>query len=441
MSASDLPGDAGGSYTWSTTSTKLRLINTAGTTIAIEALTTPGTARDSEVITVIRTATDGSQTKKTVSITVATVRFSPSVTQRYGYDDFDTRVNGNDDHVSIMSGEATFVAVKIEGGAVGADFDFSCDNPAVCMADPAPEKPRFDLKIKAEIWQKKATILRARARCPSSAVFAEITMNVYSEKVVEVVVAKIANNTKPATRLKYSTADYAAHQVLANDKLRQAVVKFDISNYDPANGVMNIPYDADASGAFVFDINAAGGKGVELIDAAVTASAIDQYRVVIVRALRSYYYLERPAKKGDRSISVRGTNVFTATMPLGTGATREMVTVTSHNGNVGNLAAPLAHDHNIGETLEFPAAAWSTDPIVISEGNASLDETKWTILHEVGHRALKLQDIVDKTNFMNASQGTTDFRLRYCPRDSAYDPGVKENQWETIPRPLPKLRG
>jgi hypothetical protein len=31
--------------------------------------------------------------KRTVAITVAKVRFSPSVTRRYGYDDFGTRVN------------------------------------------------------------------------------------------------------------------------------------------------------------------------------------------------------------------------------------------------------------------------------------------------------------------------------------------------------------
>jgi len=117
------------------------------------------------------------------------------------------------------------------------------------------------------------------------------------------------------------------------------------------------------------------------------------------------------------------------------------VNVLTNVGNVGTLAAPLTRDHAVGEPLEFPAAGWSGDlknPIIIAEGSAKLDVSKWTILHEVGHSALELDDIVDPTDFMNFEQSWTDYRLRYCPRTKKYpEPNMPliENQWETIPRP------
>jgi hypothetical protein len=93
----------------------------------------------------------------------------------------------------------------------------------------------------------------------------------------------------------------------------------------------------------------------------------------------------------------------------------------------------LTKAHAAGEPLEFPAAGWSTDPILIIEGSASVDTLKWTIPHEVGHSALILKDVDDTTNCMHYSQGNTDYKLRYCPRNKRYEAGT-ENQWELIPR-------
>lgn len=197
----------------------------------------------------------------------------------------------------------------------------------------------------------------------------------------------------------------------------------------------HIPFDINGDGAISFDINARGGPELDLIDRTIIATDPDQVRVVIVRDMKSFYYLDQPARAGTTTISVRGRNVFSSVMRLGAGATSEIVEVTSNTANTGHLAAPLLFDHAIGETMEFPAAGWSSDPILIAEGTTALDVTKWTILHEVGHTALELQDIIDRTDFMHFDQSNTDYRLRYCPRDSQYSLGVKENQWEKIPRP------
>lgn len=437
MSAYDLPGESGGIYKWKTDSKKIRIINESGAVVAVEALADPGNGRDSEVVTVTRTGSDGSQKTQTVAITVAKVTFAPAVKQAYGYDDFDTPSIRNDDHLSVKSNGETTLAVTIEGGAVGSDFEFACDEPTVCTVEAAPATAKFDLKIRAKTFQKKATVLRAKARCPSYSEFSSITVHVYSENLVKVAIAKVFDSRSSATALKFPSADYAKHQDLANEKLKEAVVKFEIRNINKKSEGLDVAFDQATAGALVFDINSGGGPGFRAIKEAMRA-AIDEYCVVIVREMKSYYYLDLPARKGDTSITVRGANVFISAIPLGVGATQETVDITRNQGNIGYLASPLLFDHAAGEPLEFGAVAWSSNPIVIAEGGETVDTIKWTILHEVGHSALKLRDIVDHNNFMNHEVGTADHRLRYCPRQSQYNPGVTENQWETIPRPLPE---
>ena len=439
MTASDLPGQSGGTYEWSSSSTKIRLANTTGGTLAVEALTEPGTGRDSESITVTRTGANGAKQTKVVLLTVARVTFGPAATQKYGYDDFDTPLITNDDHVSIMSDGETFVAVKIEGGAVGTDFNFVFDGVRTCTASPAPAAAVFDLHVRARPWQKRMTVLSAKVKCPAQTSFAQITFHIYTELVVNVLVAKVADARSAATALRFATADYATHEAAANEKLKEAVVRFEIENFEAGNTVTNIPYDSDGTGTLTYDIAADGGAEFERIKSAFPVIE-NQFRVVIVRDMKSYYYVYRAVMRGARSISLRGTDVFSSSMILGTGATQEQVLVTHTSGNIAHLANPLSFDHAVGETMEFPAAAWSNDPIIISEGSTSLPVTKWTILHEVGHRALKLDDIDDPMNFMNHNQENTDNRLRLCERNKHYAPGEKENQWDTIPRPAPETR-
>jgi hypothetical protein len=437
MSATDLPDAQGGIYTWSTTSSKIRLINTHGNLLAIEAMQAASAARGNEKILVERKAPDGSTTTKTVALTVAKVTFGPTPKQSYGYDDFDSPSTPSDHRISVRSSGETLVRVTIEGGALGNDFDFLCDDPTVCVAGGGASKAEFDLGIQAERWERASTVLQAKVKCPSAAVFAEINLHVYTEQAINVLVAKVVDLSSPSTALKYPNADYAAHQNDSNRKLKEAVVTCQLRNFDVKNGVTDIKFDKDSTGALSFDINAKGGAAFSLIKQTIVKDSPKQHCVVILRNMRSYYYLSRQAKKGDTEISVRGNNVFPALMPLGVGANAETVEVTKNIGNIGYLAAPLSFDHAVGEPLEFPAAGWSSDPVIIAEGDAPPDIVKWTVLHEVGHRAFDFDDVVDSTNLMHFDQSNTDARLRYCPRDSQYYPGKKENQWEKIPRPEP----
>ncbi|MCU0577375.1 MAG: hypothetical protein MUD15_11200 [Desulfobacterota bacterium] len=418
-----------GTYAWRTTSRKIRLTGANSSTVTVQAMANPSSGRDAETITVTRTSPGCAPIEKTVSVTVARVTFSASRNQRYGYDNFDTPGNPRDDHICVKSADHTFVKVDIAGGAIGTDFTFSCENASVEAIGP-PASASFDLRLNANVSTfKMDTTLHARCRCPEAHSFASLAVHVYSEKRVQVVVAKIGTN------LGYATADYASHQNTENNKLKQAVVRFEISNFNADNSVSRVHYDLDGNGKLTYDIANGGGRELDAIRRAMTGTGT-KTRVAIVRDMVSYYYLNADAPRGQRWVTVRGGSTFYTTgdsVTLGSGATQETLTVASKSGNRVNFTSALTHAHRTGETLEFPAAGWSCDPILIIEGNTSLDTIKWTIPHEVGHRNLSLKDVEDRTNVMHSSQGGSDYRLRYCPRRKTYEAGT-ENQWDTIPR-------
>lgn len=442
LAAADMPGCSGGTFAWTTTSTKITLSSASGATITVQGLAQVSASRDAEVITVTRTQTGVAPVTKTVNVTVAEVTFSRATTQRYGFDDFDTPADHTDDHVSIKKSDYTFVHVDITGGALGNDFDFVCDDTTICTAVAPGATASFDLRLDAGAKNKDTTPLHAKVRSPTRESFAAIAVNVYNEKAVPVVVAKIVDSTNATTNLHYPGLDPGAHTATVNDKLKEAVVHFNITNYAASGGTTDVRFDLDNNGALSFDINGGGGAELAAIGSAMTGTGTST-RVIVVKALRSYYYLRTAVGIGDTTLQIRGSNVFSygsfPNVPLGLGADREMVTVSSVAGTTITLAAGVTKAHAIGAPIEFIAAGWSSNPIIMTEENSVDNSTiaqnviLWTIPHEVGHQILTLADINDQTNFMHHQQSWTDYRLRYCPRTLHYSAGT-ENQWEKIPR-------
>lgn len=435
--ATELPGFPGGTYEWTTSSDKITLENANSSTVTVRAGANVGSGRESETITVTRTAAGCDAVTKTANVTVAKVVFSASTNQRYGYDDFDTPADNTDDHICVKKSDYTFVKVTITGGAVGTDFDFACDTPDTCAVVPPDGSAEFDLRLNAGAHNKRETTLQAKSKCTPPVSFASIKVHVYKEREIQVVIAKI-DKTNTGANLRFPTADYASHQNSANDKLKEGVVKYLLSNYDADNKATPVNL-AGGAATVTYDIAAGGGADVTAIASAMTGTGT-KVRVAIIRDMKSVYYLSAAAAAGATTLTVTAGSTFFQvgdSPPLGTGATRENISITALAGGTITCAA-LTHAHAAGETIEFPAAGWSSDPILIIEGSASLDVAKWTILHEVGHKAegLSLRDIIDATDFMHFSQGWTDYRLRYCPRTKNYPAGTTatENQWETIPR-------
>ncbi len=438
LSASELVGYSGGNYAWTTASTKIRLNDPNSSTVSVEALANPSVGRDAETITVTRDAPGCPSLVKTVNVTVAKVTFSASPNQRYGYDNYDTPANSSDDHVCVKSSDYTFVKVDIGGGAIGTDFNFVCDSSDIAP-DPPPASASFDLRVNANLSTSRMdTVLYAKCTCSDATPFANLAVHVYKERAVDVVVAKIDNPT--TSYLRFPTADYGSYTNTANGKLKEAVVKYNITNFDSANATTPITYVGGA-GVLSYDIANGGGTDLNAIRAAMTGTGT-KVRVAIIRDMKSYYYLSAAVAAGATTLTLTAAAnaVFYHpgdTAALGAGATQETVSITAVAGNTITCNA-LANAHAAGEAMEFPAAGWGSDPILIMEGNASLDFAKDTILHEVGHRdhGMNLLDVIDAQNIMHFQQGNNHDRLRYCPRLKNYPAGTAEteNQWETIPR-------
>ncbi|MCK7510896.1 MAG: hypothetical protein MZV70_47040 [Desulfobacterales bacterium] len=259
ITAIDLIGYPDGTYTWATSSRKIRLHNADSSSVTVEALADPSDHLDAETITVTRTAPGCPPIEKTVSVTVARVTFSASRNQMYGYDNFNTPNNPVDDHVCVKCADYTFVKVDIEGGAIGTDFAFACDSGDVVpdmtcgvrLLRPARER-------KPQHLQDGHDPSRPMHLPGSHTSFASLAIHVYREKEVRVVVAKIKDGRYAGTNVHYPALNASTHTQTVNAKLKEAVVRFDITNFDAANGVTNIAYDLDGDGALSYDINASG---------------------------------------------------------------------------------------------------------------------------------------------------------------------------------------
>lgn len=437
ISASELDGFSAGTYEWTSSSAKIRLTNPNSSTVTVEALANPSASREAEVITVTRTAAGCSPVTKTAKVTVAKVTFSAAAgdKNKFGYDNFDTPANTLDDHVCVKRSDRTELHVEIEGGANGGDFDFVCDDPAICLPSVPGPTASFDLTLNAGAHDKAETTLHAKSKCPSAESFTQIQVHVYKEKAFDVVVAKI-DKTTAGTNLRWPTTDYAAHGTTANTYLKQAVAKVNVTNYDPANAVTPVDL-ASGTATVTYDIAAGGGADLAAIGAAMTGTG-SKIRVAVIRDMISVYKLSAAASAGDTSLTVTAGSTFYQigeAVPLGTGATRETITISALAGGT-ITCGPLLHDHAVGETLEFGAAGWSSDPILVIEGSETVTGPKWSFIHEVGHRGFALRDVTDILVIMYYSRGRTDYGLRYCPRTKRYPAGTTdtENEWETIPR-------
>ncbi len=367
LKVSDLDGFSGGTFTWTTSSGKVRLNHPNSSTVTVEALSDVSTNKDAEIIKVTRTSPDCRSIEKTVRITVAKVVFSESGKQRYGYDNFDTAADSTDDHICIKKSDHTFVQVTIEGGLVGTDFEFKCSDNSVCKPDPATGSAKFDLKLNAGSTNKKDTELKALAICNSSMEFAKLSVHVYKERIVNVIVAKIDHPTK--VHLRFPTADYAAHQSDANKKLKEGVVKYNIENFDPKNNTTKVTFKS-GTGVLNYDIAAGGGDDLKAIQKAMTGTG-SKVRVAIIRDMKSYYYttspvalyhlstpaavynLDKDVKKGDTRLTItESSTVFKVgdKIQLDSGGNEETITITAVNGKNISCRA-LAKDHHRGANV------------------------------------------------------------------------------------------
>lgn len=459
LRAKDMKGFSGGRFKWETTCPNLDLSASQGRSIHVKGRNNVSSGRDAETVKVTRRSPGCADITKTIKLTVGRLCFSQSDFNKYGYDDYDLvlpwKGHGSQlHHMSVMKDGLTRVHVAIEGGLVGSDFDFVCKH--------GPRRPcvpsggdngwsDFELNITGGDRQKKPQILEARTKTGGKSLFGELAIPVYAERTVDVVVGKFDDPlVLPLFGIKmYSLVhpyqDYSVHTPAVNDKMREGVVKFNIRNLFTDNSVADYKFSSGTQ-QLTFDIADPDGgpdvRGLRRIMAGRTkTSAVrtrvpnGSVRVAMVPALRSYYYLAGSVKKGATKVRVRGSDepFFNAgdTAPIGSGATVETMNIVSVHGTTIKCA-PLANDHPAGAPIEFPAAGWSSDPIIIVDNNLDLNVTLWTVPHEASHRAFDFSDLDDTTNVMHFSQGQSDYRVRHSPRPLHYKPGKTEKQWDMM---------
>lgn len=220
-----------------------------------------------------------------------------------------------------------------------------------------------------------------------------------------------------------------------NEKYKAAVASLQLTDFD--SQPLDIRYDLDNNGFLTYEIQVGGPE----LDAIKDRFNVAGQRVVIVRQLLSVYYLAEDAAKGTDKLVMK--SVY---FPKGfffkkedsawlRGDRVEQVKFKDIDVSTGvvTLYAPLGWAHKASDCLEFPAAGWSGNPIIMMEGTDSQEVLEWTFGHELGHSILRLKDLDAATNIMHFSQGKTDNRVRYKPEATHYESGT-ENQWQTIPR-------
>jgi len=425
-------------FRWSTGSTKIRLDNPTGQTVTVRGLANASASLNAETVRVECSAAGCGPVSASLTLTVVKVTFSKSNAQTYGYDDMDTPAAPADHHVSVKKLDTTQVHTRIEGGLVGTQLEFVCDDNTIANPGAAPGSANFDLPVNGRDIDKGETPLKARLRCTCPArECTSIKINTYSEKPVEATVAKVYDSHSEDTALRFPNLDVSSVPPLVNPKYKEAVALMTLTDHSATGGSVNVHYDLDGNGKLTYDIANGGGREVNKIKRAV---AVAGFKVFIVRSMVSVYYLAAAAARGDTTITINTADHFYVngdTTPLGTGGRRENVTIQSFAGATLTLAAPLAHSHVRRTPIEFPAAGWSGNPVVVIEGNASETELKWTIGHELGHTVLDLNDVTHTDSIMHFEQGAADHRLRYLQLPIHYPPGGMESQWEKINRAQP----
>jgi len=431
------PGTGSGRrFRWTTGSTKIRLDNPTGETVTVRGLANASASLNAETVQVECSASGCGPITASLTLTVVKVTFSQSAAQAYGYDDMDTPAAPTDHHVSVKKLDTTMVHTRIEGGLNGTQLEFVCDDNTIARPGAVPGGADFDLPVDGRDTDKGETILKARLRCSCPEKdCTSIKIDTYNEKPVEATVAKVYDRRSAGTALRFPNLDVPGAATLVNTKYKDAVALMTLTDHSPTGGSVDVHYDLDGNGKLTFDIVNGGGRELNAIKRAFTVAG---WKVVIVRDMVSVYYLASAAARGDTTITINTADHFYTngnTVALGTGGRRENVTIQScARGNATlTLAAPLAHPHSRRAPIEFPAAGWSGNPVVIIEGAASDTELKWTIGHELGHSVLELVDVNHTNSVMHYMQGAADNRLRCKPLPKYYDPGT-EVQWETIPR-------
>jgi hypothetical protein len=434
-----VPSSGSGTYKWSTTSTKISLMNATSDTVTVVGDTTPSGGRDAETIKLVFTPSGAAALAPvTIGATVVSAVFSPSTSQSYGYDDMDDEA-GIAPHVSVKKNDSTKVHIKLNGGITDADVKFKSDDTNIADAAPAGGGSDFEVTVNGKNQDKAETTIRVQCKCASASLLATILVDVYVEHAVTATVAKFYDSTVAATNLARANFDVKAAEAAINKWYKPAVAKITLTDNDPAGAAKPLHFDLNGNGTLDLE---PGGTSAE--QAAITAAFNPTgQKVIIVKDLAWIYYLKTAASKDATTITLKDSYsdymkfiVAGDSYTLGAGASAETIQVRRVRGQTVTLQSPLTNDHPVTEGLIWPLSGLSGDPIFVAEQTKTEDKERQTIGHENGHSLMEWLDLEASKNLMHYSISRTDTEVRFKGLPRKYDSG-DENQWDTLSRPTP----
>jgi hypothetical protein len=428
-----VPAGWEGAFRWKTTSQKLRLKDADKQCVLVIGKKDHSDGLDAETLEVTFTPKDGTEAV-TVSHTVAVIRvtFSAAEDQKYGFDNMDF---ADCPRLSVRKCDSTTVHAHIQGGATTDDLKFTTDDATTADATPpAAGETEFDLTINGKAKNKNETNVRARLDSETGPTCSwPLRVHVYKQKDITITVYHVEDSTSDKTKLS-RTVDLAKTEQELNRWYRSAVAKIRVDD----GGKKDVCFDLNDNGAL--ELAPVGTSDEEAaINGVVTAAG---KKAVIVKKLTWFFKLAEEAKKDATKIKLdAGLSGAMKYLKDGSsfGLGAETVTVQSKSGTEVTLAAPLASDHPASEGLIFVLNGLSGNPVWVKEDGLSEQKQREVIGHETGHEQLKFKDLdngeVSKKLLMHyTAQQRTGTRIRYAPQPTRYDAGIKEKQWDTVPR-------
>lgn len=352
---------------------------------------------------------------------------------KYGYDTLDTPASSDDDQISVMKNDSTYVTVKVAGGVDGSVLHFTSSDSSTAepgaVPSPAPGTG-FLLEVKGKDQDSSETTLQARLGSATGPICAEINVNVYKEKTINEwdiyrVTDSNSGGTSPLTAISEATTLASANAIV-----KKGVMRFASVNVEDKD----IQYDVNSNGAleWYYDGGAQTEYGV-IQSAGLTGNP----KIVVVKNVNFAWRLSADASAGQPKANVVGASYLSSwtgmTYTLGIGANSENVTLLSVSGTELTFSGNLVNAHVAGESLVAAfGAGVGADPQIVEDGTA----IQTTLLHETLHRTDvgSLLDVNSLLNIMHYEAGVGHTELRFKELPTYYGSG-NENQWETIPRP------
>jgi hypothetical protein len=444
--------DLGGTWQWTTASTKLTITDPSKQTVELVAKDAPSAAALGETVELLATPPGRPPIKLVHELGVIALVFSPDSAHDGGYDKHETfaGLDGNSaatsetpdpkhDIMCIEKSKEGTVKFVIKGGTE-KDIFFASDSDAI--AKPKTEQPAAPTgahTLVAGAKDKDETILNARVGSKTGPIITKLGVVVLKRVEYEAEFFRVKDSASAGSALTLAGVTGAKLQTGAVPYYKQAIATLKISG---GTAEKDVAYDSHATKSTkngALDLEPGKTSDEEKIIMAACVSS--KSRAVQVHSLRWAYYFAADATAGDTKIRIKsygatylgyiGTKAYTISDAAGH---TERITVKSVDKTTGwvELQAALTNAYKTADkaALIWPLGGLSGDPVWVSDKSTEADLVNY-VVHELGHQLAGWSDVCETNNFMHGGSATGAL-LRHRPIKRYYDTAKTEKQWKDM---------